>query len=159
LTLAAWLRLDRLGEPYQSLLHTDGWDRNNHGQVHWMVTRHSNMRLALFGNTLAPGSIEREQYPDSRTSVLPERGRWIHLATVYDSVKKTVRFYLNGLFDSETHQAIAHPARLGPAQIGNWDQYDRKLSGRVDELLLLGRAMNDEEVHALFEAGNPYRPN
>lgn len=156
LTLCAWLRLDRLGEPYQSLLHTDGWDRNNFGQVHWMVTRHTTMRLALFGNTLAPGSVETEEYPDSRTSVLPERGRWIHLATVYDSDKKTVRFYLNGRFDSETRQAIAHPARLGPARIGNWDRNDRKLSGRVDELLLLGRAMSDKEVQALYEAGNPY---
>ena len=155
-TLAAWLRLDRMGETYQSLLHTDGWDRNNFGQVHWMVTRHTTMRLALFGNTLAPGSVETEEYPDSRTSVLPERGRWIHLATVYDSDKKTVRFYLNGRFDSETRQAIAHPARLGPARIGNWDRNDRKLSGRVDELLLLGRAMSDKEVQALYEAGNPY---
>ena len=66
-------------------------------------------------------------------------------------------FYLNGRFDKETHQETAHPARLGPAQIGNWDRQDRKLSGRVDELLLLGRAMSDAEVHALYEAGNPYR--
>ncbi len=59
--------------------------------------------------------------------------------------------------DMETHQAIANPARLGPAQIGNWDRNDRKLSGRINELLLLGRAMNDDEVRTLFEAGNPYR--
>lgn len=157
LTLAAWVRLDRLGAPYQSLLHTDGWSKNKSGQVHWMVTRHMTMRLALFGNTLSPDSREREGHPDSLTSVLPEQGRWVHLAAVYDAQKHTVRFYFNGKFDSETRQEIAHPAKLGPAQIGNWDQNDRKLSGRVDELLLLGRAMDDEEVNALFEAGNPYR--
>ena len=157
LTLAAWVRLDRLGAPYQSLLHTDGWTRSNPGQVHWMVTRHATMRLALFGNTLAPDADEKEGYPDSRTSVLPEQGRWVHLATVYDADERTVRFYLNGRLDKETHQAIAHPARLGAAQIGNWDRQDRKLSGRVDELLLLGRPMSDDEVRALFEAGNPYR--
>lgn len=157
LTLAAWVRLDRLGAPYQSLLHTDGWSRSNPGQVHWMVTRHTTMRLALFANTLAPGSDEADGYPDSLTSVLPEQGRWVHLASVYDAEKRTVRFYLNGHFDKETRQAIAHPARLGPAQIGNWDQQDRKLSGRIDELILLGRAMSDAEVRALFEAGNPYR--
>lgn len=156
-TLAAWVRLDRLGAPYQSLLHTDGWNKSNPGQVHWMATKLATMRLALFANTLAPGSDETNGHPDSRTSVLPEHGRWVHFATVYDSAGKTVRFYLNGLFDKETHQAIAHPARLGPAQIGNWDRQDRKLSGRVDELLLLGRAMSDGEVRALFEAGNPYR--
>ncbi len=157
LTLAAWVRLDRLGAPYQSLLHTDGWSQSNPGQVHWMVTQQTTMRLALIGNTLAPGSDERHGFPDSRTAVLPDQGRWVHLAAVYDSTAGTVRFYLNGDFDKETHQAIAHPARLGPAQIGNWNRQDRKLSGRIDELLLLGRAMNDEEVRSLYEAGNPYR--
>lgn len=157
LTLAAWVRIDRLGEPYQSLLHTDGWNRSNPGQVHWMINRDTTMRLALIGNTLAAGADERDGYPDSRTSVLPEQGRWMHLATVYDAVRGTVRFYLNGQFDKETRLAIAHPARLGPAQIGNWNQKDRKLSGRVDELLLLGRAMSDAEIHALHAAGNPYR--
>lgn len=157
LTIAAWVRLDRLGAPYQSLLHTDGWSKSSPGQVHWMVTQQSRMRLALFANTLASGSDETNGFPDSRTSVLPERGRWVHLATVYNSESRSVRFYLNGQFDKETRQAIAHPARLGPAQIGNWDRQDRKLSGRVDELLLLGRAMSDVEVRELFDAGNPYR--
>lgn len=157
LTLAAWVRIDRLGAPYQSLLHTDGWNKSNPGQVHWMINRNSTMRLALIGNTLAAGSDERFGFPDSRSPVLPERGRWMHLAVVYDSVAGTVRFYLNGRLDKETRQEIAHPARLGPAQIGNWDRQDRKLSGRVDDLLLLGRAMSDSEVGALYEAGNPYR--
>lgn len=157
LTLAAWVRIDRLGEPFQSLLHTDGWSKNNPGQVHWMITGATTMRLALIGNTLAPGADERDGFPDSRTSVLPEQGRWVHLASVYDSEKKTVRFFLNGRFDKETRQQVASPARLGPAQIGNWNHRDRKLSGRVDELLILGRAMSDEEVHALHAAGNPYR--
>jgi len=157
LTLAAWVRIDRLGAPYQSLLHTDGWSGNNPGQVHWIINRDTTMRLALIGNTLAPGSTELQGYPDSLTPVLPEQGRWVHLATVYDSTRGTVRFYLNGQFDKETRQQIAYPARLGPAQIGNWNRQDRKLSGRVDELLLLGRAMSDAELHALHAAGNPYR--
>lgn len=157
LTLAAWVRLDRLGAPYQSLLHTDGWNADNPGQVHWMVTRLNTMRLALRGNTLPPGSASKFGYPDSRTSVLPEQGRWVHLAAVYDSEAATVRFYLNGRFDVEARQKTAHAARLGPAQIGNWDRNDRKLSGRIDELVLLGRAMSDDEISVLFAAGNPYR--
>lgn len=157
LTLAAWVRIDRLGAPYQSLLHTDGWSQNNPGQVHWMINRDTTMRLALIGNKLAPGSDERDGYPDSHMPVLPEQGRWVHLATVYDSTQGTVRFYFNGQFDKETRLTTAHPARLGPAQIGNWNQKDRKLSGRVDELLLLGRSMNDSEIRDLYSAGVPYR--
>lgn len=157
LTLAAWVRIDQLGSPYQSLYHTDGWHRETPGQVHWMITGDNTMRLALRGNTLAPGSTESHGFPDSKISVLPERGRWTHLATVYNSEARTVRFYLNGQFDKETRQEIAYPARLGAAQIGNWDYKDRKLSGRMDEFLLLGRALNDAEVRELFQSGNPYR--
>lgn len=157
LTLAAWVRLDRLGAPYQSLLHTDGWSENNPGQVHWMINGDATMRLALRSNELASDSDEQHGYPDSRTPVLPERGRWVHLAVTYDAASGAVRFYLNGRFDKETRQSLAHPARLGSARIGNWDQQDRKLSGRIDELLLLGRAMGDAEIGELYEAGVPYR--
>ena len=157
LTLAAWVRIDRLGDPFQSLIHTDGWNAGNPGQVHWMVTHDTTMRLAIRGNTLAAGSTSREQYPDSQTPVLPKQGRWVHLSVVYDSNVGTVRFYFNGTFDKEERQEIAYPARLGPAQIGNWDRNDRKLSGRMDELLILGRAMSDGEVRSLYQAGNPYR--
>lgn len=157
LTLSAWVRLDRLGAPYQSLLHTDGWDGDNPGQVHWMLTHLETMRLALRNNALAPSEQGGKGFPDSTTSVLPEKGRWVHLVTVYDAPGKQVRFYLNGQLDQETRLAIAHPARLGKAQIGNWDRNDRKLSGRVDEMLLLGRCLDDDEVRALFDSGNPYR--
>ncbi len=157
LTLAAWVRLDHLGSPYQSLLHTDGWSNGNPGQVHWMVTRNTTMRLALSANTLAAGARELHGYPDSITPVLPAKGRWVHLATVYDSAAKSVKFYLNGRLDSESRQEIAHPARLGPAEIGNWDRQDRKLSGRIDELIILGRIMSDAELRNLYEVGNPYR--
>lgn len=157
LTLAAWVRLDRLGEPYQSLLHTDGWESSNPGQVHWMITHLATMRLALRGNTLAAGFEEPGGNPDSLTPVLPEQGRWVHLAAVYDAPAKTVRFHLNGRLDREVRLNVAHPARLGPAQIGNWNRNDRRLSGRVDELVLLGRAMSASEVRALHAAGSPYR--
>jgi hypothetical protein len=157
LTLAAWVRIDQLGAPYQSLLHTDGWDNNQPGQVHWMVTQQMTMRLALRSTTLAPNAREKHLYPDSLTSILPERGRWVHLATVYDSKNHTTRFYLNGKTDGVTSLDVVYPARLGPAQIGNWNQVDRKLSGRIDELVVLGRVLSDTEILALFESGTPYR--
>ncbi len=157
LTIAAWVRIDRLGAPFQSLYHTDGWDDDKPGQVHWMITRENTMRLALRQVDLAPDSMSPSTYPDSLRSVLPERGRWAHLAVVYNAEARTMRFYLNGDFDNELRLSTDLPARLGPAQIGNWDRNDRKLSGRVDELLFMGRAMSDAELRALYDAGNPYR--
>lgn len=156
LTLAAWVRLDRLGAPFQSLYHTDGWEADNPGQVHWMLTHSGVMRLALRGIQLAPGAIEQQGHPDSRSPVLGEKGRWIHLAAVYDSAAKTARFYVNGEFDSETHLAVAPPARLGAARIGNWNMNDRRLSGRIDEFFIFGRALGDDEIRAIHASGNPY---
>ncbi len=156
LTLSAWVRLDQLGASYQSLLHADGWGGDHFGLVHWMINDATTMRFAIWGNTLASGSDETQDYPESRTPVSADQGRWVHLAAVYDSTDGTVRFYHNGQFDKETRQSTTYPARLGATQIGNWNQGERKLSGRVDELVILGRAMDDSEVRALFEAGNPY---
>lgn len=156
ISLAAWVRLDRLGEPYQSLLHTDDWSNSKPGQVHWMITQANTMRLALFGNQTIPGA-ELGGYPNSRISVLPEQGRWVHLVTVYSSVDRLVRFYVNGQFDNEVQQVTAYPAVFGPSRIGNWNVRDRTLSGRVDEMLILGRKMDDNEISELFEIGNPYQ--
>ncbi len=158
LTLATWVRLDRLGEPFQSLLHTDGWGQHN-GQVHWMVTRNSTMRYALYGTKvgLQSKSVRTSGFPDSLKPVLAQQGRWVHLAVVYNSVDGNVQFYFNGKLDSQERLKVSHPARLGPAQIGNWNSEDRKLSGRMDELLILGRTMSAKEIQNLFEAGNPYR--
>ena len=55
------------------------------------------------------------------------------------------------------------PAVLGPAQIGNWNLKNRfttehrRLSGRMDELVALGRVSTAEEIRQHYEAGNPYR--
>lgn len=156
LTLAAWVRLDSLGEPYQSLYHTDGWQADNPGQVHWMLTRAGVMRLALRGLVLEADAVEHDGFPDSHTPVFGTEGRWIHLATVYDSEAHSVRFYLDGRFDSETRLAVAPPATLGPARLGNWNRNDRRLSGRIDEFFILGRALDDDAIGALHAAGNPY---
>ncbi|MCE9630447.1 MAG: FecR domain-containing protein [Planctomycetia bacterium] len=158
LTVAAWVRLDRLGEPYQSLYHTDGWTKQNPGQVHWMIVDSGVMRLALPGWKLGPGAVEQHGHPESRTSVLGTEGRWMHLAFVYDSTEQTARCYVDGRPDGETPLVDAPPARLGPARIGNWNRQDRKLSGRIDELVFVGRALSADEIRGLFEAGVPYRP-
>jgi hypothetical protein len=150
LTLAAWVRLDRVGGGrIQSLLHTDGWDRKNPGQVHWFVSPHGTLWFVCLPDQ--PKGATAEFSPR-----LPDQGRWTHLATVYDSSRHTLRHYVNGRFEMEISLMTAPAARFGPSQIGNWNLYDRNLSGRVDEMLILGRAMGDAEVQSLFESGTPY---
>ena len=84
-------------------------------------------------------------------------GRWTHLAAVYRADRRTVRFYIDGEFDNEVELLAGIPAVLGPARVGNWNRQERILSGRLDELVLLKRALADAEIRALFVAGNPYQ--
>jgi hypothetical protein len=151
--LAAWVRLDRVPRAINSLLHTDGWGKP--GQPHWMVAEDQRMRFAIYDvRNAVPGTT---MYPESSRKVTAATGRWTHLATVYRAQEKTVRFYIDGEFDNEVLVAKGIPVVLGPARVGNWNRQDRILSGRMDELVVLRRALDDAAMKKLFEAGNPYQ--
>ena len=47
---------------------------------------------------------------------------------------------LNGDFDKRNPPGRRLSRSIGPTQIGNWNGHDRKLSGRIDELLSAGPA-------------------
>lgn len=153
LTLAAWVRLDRVPHAINSLLHTDGWGKP--GQPHWMVAENQRMRFAIYD--VRSVDQREEKYPQSSRKVTAATGRWTHLATVYRAREKTVRFYIDGEFDNEVAVLTGIPVVLGPARVGNWNRQDRILSGRLDELVVLRRALDDEAVKKLFAAGNPYQ--
>jgi hypothetical protein len=153
LTLAAWVRLDRVPRAINSLLHTNGWGLP--GQVHWMVAENQRMRFAIYDVRCVDQS--RNRYPESSRLVTAATGRWTLLAVVYNASRRAVRFYIDGEFDNEVALLTGLPAVLGPARVGNWNRQERILSGRLDELVLLKRALADAEIHALFEAGNPYQ--
>ncbi len=159
LTLLAWVRLDRVPDGISSLYHTDGWDTP--GQVHWMMLNSGQMRLALQGVPLGADATG-ERWPESREPLLGRLGRWMHLAAVYDADLRQVRFHTNGAVDSIVALPLGLPAVLGAAQIGNWnrrqhsDTRGRQLSGRIDEFVILARALSPEEIHAQYAAGRPY---
>ncbi len=153
LTLATWVRLDRVPHAINSLLHTDDWGQP--GQVHWMVAEDQRMRFAIYDVRCVDQS--RNRYPESEHTVTAATGRWTHLATVYNAKRRAVRFYIDGQFDNEVALLTGIPAILGPARVGNWNHQERILSGRLDELVLWRRALTDAEIHNLFAAGNPYQ--
>lgn len=155
LTLMAWVRLDHNATGVNSIYHTDNW--HTPGQVHWMVAEGKQMRLAIFGQAIP----DVRGWPESKRTIIQDLGRWVHLASVYDSRTGTVRFFIDGQFDSEVMLEKSPPAVLGPAQIGNWSTNmprfgDRRLSGRLDELVILTRMLSDEEIAEWVEAGSPY---
>lgn len=162
-TLAMWVRLDHSTLAFRALFHGDGWESDQPGSVHWMLTDAGTQRLAIAGNhveTLTP-SVKRPpaDAPDADSAPMPvvESGRWLHLATVYDATERTIHFYANGEPCGHAYLAVAYPARFGSGRLGNWDEANRVLGGRIDEFLVLGRALNDQQIRHLYLAGTPNR--
>jgi ferric-dicitrate binding protein FerR (iron transport regulator) len=159
LTLAAWVRLDQVRGFFQSLFQTDRYF-DGVGYAHWSLNDVRTMRFSVQG---AMPEVGRRNESDSVRSLVGDVGRWLHLVAVYDSEAGTVRLYVDGRLDRESRLLKAPPAVLGRGQFGNWKGQppllgqDRRLSGRMDEFVALGRAMSDEEVRELHDAGTPYR--
>jgi hypothetical protein len=154
ITLAAWVRVDALPNPNNSLMMADGWPE---GAVHWQIGDNGTIILGVRG----PAQTRNAHYhaPDGLTSA--RLGHWVHLTVVYDRPGTRVTHYVDGRAVSQEPILIDVPVRIGNAEIGNWNgpsksrQPIRFLTGCMDEFMLFGRALDDKEVERLFKQGQP----
>lgn len=155
LTYAAWVRLDGLDRAFSSLMLTNGFDG---GEPHWQLR--GDGRLLLGIRERSGKSVACDSVPFLNISHL---GRWMHLATVYDRDAGQVTHFVNGeVLARLPIQESTVPLTLGDTEIGNWGtpptyspQKIRNLNGRIDELVLFGAALSDNEVRELYESGKP----
>ena len=161
LTLAAWVNVADLApvDPagrrhafWSSLLMTDGRGAARDGYVHWQVSSVGRLSLSA-SQTRQP----QPNYEGGPVGVVTS-GAWHHVAVTYDSVDDRVAFYVDGRRTHAEPTAGQGPLEVGDAQVGNWaddDGLTRHLAGRVDELVVLSRAMTADEVAALWRMGRP----
>lgn len=154
LTFAAWVRLNQSENASQSLLYMESPDRSGVSKLHWLVTDQNSLQLAIDGQ---PVSLKVDEPNALAGSIAWEQGRWVHLAAVYDEHQRRVQFFLNGRLNGEAELVDPRPVRLSLLEIGNSNNLERRLSGRIDELLLMGRGLSEMEIRQLYFAGNPYR--
>lgn len=93
-------------------------------------------------------------------------GRWIQLATTFDSERAEVAHYLNGEIlnrESVPEPMLVRAVKIGAASIGNWSEpkrHDpdfaiRNLNGAIDEFLLFDTALSPAEIATLYHSGKP----
>lgn len=150
ITFATWVRIEGFDRWLSSLMLTDGWEP---GEPHWQISDEGELILGIggLGNSFSPPVIGPESL-----------GRWLHLASVFDYRTKKVSHFLDGKQIAETSHSKAVPLRIGAAEIGNWRSEGRNdsnsirsLNGRMDEFLILKRALNPDEIRELYQSGNP----
>jgi hypothetical protein len=156
LTLSAWVSVKGLDRKINSLFMSDGFDP---GTVHWVIRKDGVLGLTVIGQD--PRHHQIIVSPSVLT--LDTLGMWMHLAVVLDGGGRVVH-YVNGAEVSEKALKITPPFRIGPSELGNWNAKGfpkddpfmiRNFSGAMDEFCVFGRALNGDEIRALYSAGKP----
>jgi len=157
LSYSTWLRVDGLDRSYNSLLLTDGFDRNS---PHWQINRDGRL---IFGVLHAEKSANG--YETDSIFNLFRLGQWVHLVTVYDADESVVRHYVNGemVKRESLDETAAGLLKVGSATIGNWSAPTtrnrklrvRNLNGCIDELIVFGEALDQQEVNRIYKLGRP----
>jgi hypothetical protein len=168
LTLMAWVRVDSLPNAFHSLLMPS---RYQTGSLHWNMEKNGQLRLWMFCDP-AKGAPKNFDPVSSNAMSNVDYGVWQHLATTHDSRTGTVIHYRDGQSVGRGSFPKNRPAFLGPTEFGNWgargDHPDnawiltqkphfktRNFVGRTDELAILSRALDADEIKAHYEAGKP----
>ncbi|MEM7015411.1 MAG: LamG-like jellyroll fold domain-containing protein [Verrucomicrobiota bacterium] len=152
-SFAAWIRVEGLDRRHNALFLADAWNR---GEPHWQIGDEGQLVFAI-------NSVGRMRTKPILGSA--SLGRWMHLAVTYDAVNQRISHYLDGLLVGEEETDHLNPIVIGEAQIGNWRPPNRpeksaelrSFNGRLDEMLVLGRVMNPQEIEEHHYIGNPYR--
>jgi hypothetical protein len=157
LTLATWLRVQGLDRTFNSLFMCDGFEA---GTLHWLIRKDGALGLTAIG--ARPSDYQIIAGPSVLT--LDQYGMWVHLVVVLDGRAKRVVQYVNGAPVHEKALKIDPPFRIGAAELGNWNASGfrdndpsliRNFSGAMDEFCLFSRALNADEIRALYSAGKP----
>jgi hypothetical protein len=155
LTLMAWVRVDALPNGNNSLMMADGWEP---GGCHWQIGGDGMLILGVQqrpkgrgGHYHAPGVFTPRRF-----------GQWVQLAVVYDRDGGQVTHYVDGRPVAHEPLLFDLPLRIGDAELGNWNiaahrnrSPIRYFSGCMDEFLLFGRALRDDEIERLYAQGQP----
>lgn len=108
----------------------------------------------LQNNVYRPASIRRNDHCIARNKRFVSVGDF----------NQNIIHYVNGLPVSEKELKIAPPFRIGPAELGNWNAKGfpendpfmiRNFSGAIDDFCILGRALSEHEIRALYSQGKP----
>lgn len=158
LTLASWVRVQGLDRKINSLFMSDGFKP---GTIHWVIRNDGALGLTVIGS----GTSDYQIVDTSPVITMDRLGMWLHLAVVLDGHTGRVTQYVNG------HKVGAKPLKINPpfqiaaAELGNWNSSGysgknpfliRNFSGSMDEFCLFARALNGDEILALFSAGKPH---
>ncbi len=134
LTIESWIYPGEISN-WDPILNYDGWE---HAFLHYQFHPNGQLEFSINGNTPIP-----QQY----TSLVFEPKKLYHIATVYSSTEKYVKFYVNGnLIDIHKYDSAIPLAANIPFKIGAWIEDNRYFKGSINELRVWRSIRTQEEI-------------
>ena len=154
----------------------DGYEN---GEPHWQIRNDGSLMFSVMvDETKSFRHFSKDEQREVQTAGLARvyysepiwdlsrSGQWMHIAAVYDPVKRRVAQYVNGEQVSSheiTEKFHIGKLSIGAAEIGNWGQPFREtpafavrnLNGAIDEMAIFGKALSSDEIQDLYEQGKP----
>jgi ferric-dicitrate binding protein FerR (iron transport regulator) len=149
LTVAVWLKVDRLDFGLNAILNSDG---NEPGDFHFQLTRQGLPR---------GGVVIQSHFDDKVVGESVPVGKWTHVASVISTQNRSQQIYVNGVLARERHWRKDEILRPGSCRLGNWLPdakacvANRAFRGRIDELAIWSRVLSVDEIKNLVEVGRP----
>lgn len=146
-TFSAWVNIDRMDEAKASILSSMGWGS---GSVHLHVHRSSH---AFAAGIYQP--LEKK-----KTKVTLPKGQWVLLTAVFDRSSHSATTWING--EQSMRFVYEDIARMdaGRFLLGNYQPKSggpasRQFRGRMDEVILWRRTLEEAEIQQLYQQGRP----
>ena len=148
-TFSAWINIDRFDFALTPIFNSAGWEE---GDLHLQLSRsRETVFAAVYPQSFRSGA---------RATV--ETGRWIHLAAIVDTTRKTAATWIDG--QAAVSSEFVDEVFLNPGlcRLGSWKSdkrppkgRDREFRGRIDEVVIWKRVLSEEEIRDLAAAGSP----
>jgi hypothetical protein len=151
-TIATWINVDRFAQNHAAILNSSGWQA---GDLHLQLTDNGALNLGIAPTDEIKSYRNANLWKSWSTddNVVP-LDQWVHLAIRADADKQEVTFFVNGRVVEKLTALGLRAITPGDSAIGKWlkprGKETRPLRGRMDEFLILGSALTNREVQALY---------
>lgn len=115
--------------------------------IHWQINQFGQIQLLLGRND----NVKFDNYPSNAVFGPRQAGVWCRLAVTVDAETRTVTHYLDGRPVASLPLKNRKEFAFSQSVLGNWLRSDRSptqrhLNGRIDEFVILGRAVSSDEI-------------
>ena len=157
ITLSTWVRFDTLPKRTMSLLSST---ENSSNSMNWFIQGNGSLVFSVRSDNgkqnhkfASPSIIDRSML-----------GKWQNLLTVFNPIDKSVAHYLNAQQVSTTKiskkgfsQVLFGNAEIGNSSLKNSNGKTpvRFFMGRIDELSIFGRALDQDSINKIYQIGKP----